>query len=436
MSKCRCKKKLSIRLKEYLKINEEKIRSAMNIFVFNCGSSSLKFKMISMPSGEELFGGEVQRIASKTSESSRIVYEAGGKEEVYFEDIKNHMEAFSGVMKIIEEKNNAKPDLFAHRLVKGGAEIINDSLLDESTFYCLDELKELAPIHNPPIIEVIKACRIMYPSIAQALVLDTSFHSTIPDYAYTYALPDELCSELGIKKYGFHGISHRFVSEEAAKYLNIPVEKFNAVSCHLGSGGASLCAVKNGKSIDNSMGFSPLQGLVMSTRCGNLDPAVLLKMLAYEEGNFSKVDKILNKKSGVLGLSGISSDIRDVIEAKSNDEKLEITFDIYLWRIKKYLGSYLTLLGKTDAIIFTDTIGETVPLVRESVCKNLDYFGIKLDEIKNKQVHSFPCDISLPGSKIRILVVKTNEELSIAKRAYRLMADKDSPVNTVYELNI
>ncbi len=403
----------------------------MNILVFNCGSSSLKFKMISMPSGKELFGGEVQRIASKTSEPSRIVFKTGGKEEVYFESIKSHVEAFSGVMKIIEEKSNVKPEMFAHRLVKGGAEIVNDSLLDESAFNCLDELKQLAPIHNPPIIEVVKICKVVYPGIEQALVLDTSFHSTIPDYAYTYSLPKELCKELGIKKYGFHGISHRFVSEEAAKYLNIRVEKFNAVSCHLGSGGASLCAIKNGKSIDNSMGFSPLQGLVMSTRCGNLDPAILLKMLAYEEGNFSKVDKILNKKSGVLGLSGISSDIRDIIKTMDYDERSKITFEIYLWRIKKYLGSYLTLLGKTDAIIFTDTIGETVPTVREAVCKDMDFFGIKIDKTKNNKVDTLPSDVSLHGSKIRILVIKTNEELSIAKSAYRLMAGKEFPVSCI-----
>lgn len=403
----------------------------MNIFVFNCGSSSLKYKMISMPSEKELFGGEVQRIASRTARPSQIIHEVDGGKEIFVESIKNHLEAFSEVMKIVEERGYAKPDIFAHRLVKGSKEIGKDALLDEASFAFLEDLKELAPIHNPPIIEVIKACKERCPEVPQAIILDTSFHSTIPDYAYTYALPKKLCEELGIRKYGFHGISHQFVSEEAADYLNIPVEKFNAVSCHLGSGGASLCAIKEGKSIDNSMGFSPLQGLVMSTRCGNLDPAVLLKMLAYEEGDFLKVNKILNKKSGVLGLSGISSDIRDIIRAKDNDAKSEITFEIYLWRIKKYLGSYLALLGKVDAIIFTDTIGETVPLVRKLVCSDMDFFGIKLDEMKNRHAESCPCDVSLPESKIRIIVVKTNEELSIAKRTYQLfrhealLAEKD-----------
>ena len=393
----------------------------MNIFVFNCGSSSLKYKMISMPSEEELFGGEVQRIASKTSEPSRIVHEENGSKEIFVESIKSHLEAFIEIMKIVEEKYGFKPDVFAHRLVKGGEGINKDLLLTDSSLSVLDKLKDLAPIHNPPIIGVIKECKIKYPEIPQVIVLDTTFHLTIPNYASSYALPKELCDELGIKKYGFHGISHQFVYEEAAEYLKIPLENFNAVSCHLGSGGASLCAIEGGRSIDTSMGFSPLQGLVMSTRCGNLDPAVLLKMLAYEEGDFSKVSSILNKKSGVLGLSGISSDIRDIIKHQRGDEKSRTTLEVYYRRIKKYLGSYLTLLGRTDAVIFTDTIGETVPLVRDLVCSDLDFYGIKLDEMKNGQTMSYPCDISLSKSEVRILVIKTNEELSIAKRTFQLL---------------
>ncbi len=402
----------------------------MNILVFNCGSSSLKYKMISMPEGKELFGGEVQRIASKTAKPSEIIHEAEGTKEIFVEDIKSHLEAFSEVMNIIEKKGYNKPDIFAHRLVKGSNQIGKDALLDEASFSFLEDLKELAPIHNPPIIEVIKACKENYPEVPQAVVLDTSFHLTIPDYAYMYALPQNLCKELGIRKFGFHGISHQYVSEEASKYLNIPLEKFNAISCHLGSGGASLCAIKGGKSIDNTMGFSPLQGLVMSTRCGNLDPSVLLKMLAYEEGDFSKVNKILNKKSGVLGLSGISSDIRDIIKAKEKDKKSAATLEIYLWRIKKYLGSYLTVLGKVDAIIFTDTIGETVPLIRELVCRNMDFFGIEIDEMKNRNVEKYPSEISSIESKIKIVVVKTNEELSIAKRACTLLENESVLVET------
>jgi len=393
----------------------------INIFVINCGSSSLKYKMITMPSGKELFGGEVQRIGSNTSEPSQIIHEVNGEKEVFLITIRNYIEAFKEVMNILEDSMDVMPDIIAHRLVKGEPVIKQDTLVDKLTVSSLDKLKELAPIHNPPIVEVIKSCMSRYPSLPQAVVLDTTFHSTIPDYASAYALPKKLCEDLGIKKYGFHGISHKYVSEEAAKYLNIPIESFNAISCHLGSGGASLCAINNGRSIDNTMGFTPLQGLVMSTRSGNLDPAIILRMVAYSEGNSSKVNNILNKRSGILGLSGSSSDIRDIIADAENNSRAQATLDVYLWRIKKYLGEYLILLGRTDSIIFTDTVGETMPLVREQVCKDLEYWGIKLDKIKNKKVKTYPSDISDSKSTIRILVVKTNEELSIARSAYNLI---------------
>ena len=394
----------------------------MNIFVFNCGSSSLKYKVLSMPSEKELCGGEVQRIASKTAEPSRIVHAINGNKYIIVKRINSYVGAFNAVMKIVEENTDITIDIFAHRLVKGGHVIIGDMFLDEIAYLTLDDGKEFAPIHNPPIIEIIKECKNKYPQIPQAVILDTSFHSTIPDYASIYPVPKKLREELGIKKYGFHGISHQYVSEGAAAYLNIPIDNFNAVSCHLGSGGASLCAIKGGKSIDNSMGFSPLQGLVMSTRCGNIDPSVVLKMAAYSEGNFSKVNKILNKKSGILGLSGISSDIRDIInKTKIDDIKAQTTFEVYLWRIKKYLGSYLSIIGNTDALIFTDTIGESVPVVRELICKEMNYFGIVLDEESNKSATEFPSDIASAESKIHIIVIKTNEELSIAKRTYQLL---------------
>jgi acetate kinase len=382
--------------------------------------------MISLPDEHEILGGEVQRIASKTSEPSRIVHQENGKEEIIIKNITTYEEAFSEVMKIIENKGSIFPDVFAHRLVHGGTEFTEDTIINADDFESLDKLRNLAPIHNLPVIQLIKECNRKYSNTLQVIVLDTAFHSTIPDYAYTYPLPKKLREELGIRKYGFHGISHQFVSEEAAKYLNIPFENFNAISCHLGSGGASLCAIVAGKSVDNTMGFSPLQGLVMSTRCGDLDPSIILKMIAYSAGDFSKVNDILNKKSGVLGLSGLSSDIRDIIlkTETSNDKRYKTTLELYFRRIKKYLGAYLTLVGSTgklDAIIFTDTIGELIPQVRKSVSENLEFFGVKLNEMKNNSVAEYPTDISEDGSKVRILVIKTNEESAIAKRSYLLM---------------
>jgi acetate kinase len=403
----------------------------MNIFVLNCGSSSLKYKMISMPSGEEIFGGEVQRIGSKTSELSRIIHLNSkikadhkiDKPETVIKKIDGYEEAFLEVMEIVKMEADSLPDIIAHRFVHGGMEFPENKILLPEDRQKLEKVKDLAPIHNPPVIKLIIKCWSDYPEIPQAIILDTAFHSTIPEYARTYAIPDYLRDDLGIRKYGFHGISHQYVSEEAARFMNSSPERFNAVSCHLGSGGASLCAIAGGKSIDNSMGYSPLQGLVMSTRSGDLDPAIILKMLAYSTGDYEQVNTILNKKSGVLGLSGVSSDIRDIIRSVQDgaNERSKRTFDVYTWRIKKYLGSYLTIVGRTDALIFTDPIGETVPIVRESLCTDMECFGIKLDKKKNDSVADFPADIGDAGSPVRILVVKTNEELAIAKRAYQLM---------------
>jgi len=395
----------------------------MKIFVLNCGSSSLKYRMISMPGGEELFGGEVERIGSKTSQSSRIVHREKGVELVRPVSVSSYAEAFAQITETIEKNSDFRPDAIAHRLVQGGMEFPSSKVITESELPLLDKIKDLAPIHNPPVIELIGECRRLHPEVPQVVVLDSAFHSTIPEYAATYPLPKALRLELGLRKFGFHGISHQFVAEEAAEFLHIPINEFNAVSCHLGTGGASLCAIVRGKSVDNSMGFSPMQGLVMSTRCGDLDASAILKMIAYSNGDFEEVNRALNKESGLLGLSGTSSDVRDIISRAraTGDERAEIAVDVYTWRIKKYLGAYLTVVGKADAVIFTDTIGETVPYVREAVCTGMEYFGLKIDEWKNNKVSAFPFDIAAESSKVRIVVVRTNEELAIARTAYQLL---------------
>ena len=375
-----------------------------------------------MPSGEEISGGEVQRIGGKTAESSRIVHRGSKGESVRRVTVSGYREAFTEVMKKLASESGPSPDIFAHRLVQGGTEFPSNTIIRDDDFESLELIKGLAPIHNPPVVEIIEECRRAYPDIPQAVVLDTAFHSSIPGYAYTYPIPLDVAGQLGIRKYGFHGISHQYVTRATSEYLHIPIEELNAVSCHLGSGGASLCAVVGGKSVDNTMGFSPLQGLVMSTRCGDLDPALILKLIAYSGGDYSKVNDLLNKRSGVLGLSGVSSDIRDVISRaiRTDDERAQLTLDVYLWRVRKYLGAYLAVVGHADAIVFTDTIGESVPYVREAVCRNLDFFGVRLDEWKNKEISRYPADISTRDSRVRIIVVKTNEELAIAKNAYEL----------------
>ena len=392
----------------------------MKILVFNCGSSSLKYRLIEMPSEKQLANGEAQRVGPKTLEPARIIHKRGEVEKIHFVEMPNHFAAFKEVMKLLSEDKSLVPDAIGHRLVHGGTTFSHHVIVDAEILSQINELKDLAPLHNPPAIELVNACNEIYPDLPQAAVFDTVFHSTIPDYAFTYALPKTLSEEFGFRKYGFHGISHQYVSQEAAKMLQKPANELNAVSCHLGSGGASLCAIINGQSIDNTMGFSPLQGLIMSTRCGDLDPAVTLKLLFQTEGDFKAVEDLLNKKSGVLGLSQMSADIRDVLAQVKEGSQLSSAGQVYLWRLRKYLGAYLAVVDRPDAIIFTDTIGETIPLVRWTMCTDMEQFGIIIDSKKNTAGAHLPIDIAAQESNVRILVIQTNEELAIARAAAEL----------------
>ena len=392
----------------------------MNILVFNCGSSSLKFRLIGFPDETECLGGEAQRVGPPTAEPSRIVYRINGSEKVQQIPMRNHHEAFEAVMNLIKTLGNNHIDAVGHRVVHGGNLFSKSSIMHTESIQQLAEISHLAPIHNPPAVKLIKACAERYPRLPQVAVFDTAYHSTIPESAYRYALPDSLYKEEGVRKYGFHGTSHRYVVEEAASFLGKAVDEINGVSCHLGSGGASLCAVQNGCSIDNTMGYSPLQGLVMSTRCGDIDPAIVLNLISEKMGDADLVESQLNKQSGVLGMSGISADIRDVFSRinapDKKDCRLEAAAGVYLWRIRKYLGAYLFLVEHPEVIIFTDTIGELEPSIRWAVCSNLECFGLQLDYDVNKSQHGFPSLISHPSSKIKALVIATNEELAIARQ--------------------
>ena len=398
----------------------------MNILAVNCGSSSLKYRLIEMPAARELAGGEAERVGPRTAEPARILHRVGGREEARQVEMPDHGAAFDQVMSLLARDAALTPEAVGHRLVHGGRLFRENVILDAPSFANLDKVAPLAPIHNPPAIRLIHACRERYPELPQAIIFDTAFHSTIPDYARTYALPEAIRSGMGLRKYGFHGISHQYVVGEAARLLEIPLARFNAVSCHLGSGGASLCAVVGGKSVDNTMGYSPLQGLLMSTRCGDLDPGVSMQFLARAGGDFGAVDKALNSRSGVRGLSGLSADIRDVVKRRATgaweDARLDRTLQVYLWRIRKYLGAYLTVVGAAHAVLFTDTIGERVPLIRHGVCAGMQAFGLKLDEARNADPGPLPVDIAAPDSDVRALVIATNEELAIARATYKLMS--------------
>ncbi|MCE5271858.1 acetate/propionate family kinase [bacterium] len=397
----------------------------MKILVLNCGSSSLKYRLIDMPSEQELAGGEAQRVGPLTAEPSRIYHHNGRQKKEVVVPMPDHAEAFRQVIRLLDSTGMGLPDALGHRLVHGGTLFDRDSLLTHELATHLDELAPLAPIHNPPTIALIQACAALYPDLPQVLVPDTAFHTCIPDYAADYALPRELTGPMGLRKFGFHGISHGYVTAEAARILDVPPERFNAVSCHLGSGGASLCAVRGGHSVDNSMGWSPLQGLVMSTRCGDLDPAVTLRLIERAGGNCEAVEKILNRSSGLLGLSQVSADIRDILRALEKDTpadpEMALAAQVYLWRLRKYLGAYLLAAGPCQAVIFTDTIGETVPLVRWAVCSDMRCFGLELDPQKNLRPGPLPSDISTPESPVRILVVATNEELAIARQSWNTL---------------
>lgn len=403
--------------------SEVPVGSTQHILVFNCGSSSLKYSLLEMPREREITRGEAQRVGPVTSEPARIIHRVEGREETVFRPMPSHVAAYDEVMRLFERDGLPTPDAIGHRLVHGGREFSGAaSLLTPEADSALDKVAELAPIHNPPAIQLARGCHSRAPQLPQVLVFDTSFHGTIGEAARTYALPRELREGLGIRKYGFHGISHQYVVTEAAKILRVPLGELNLVSAHLGSGGASLCAVVGGRSIDNTMGYSPLQGLIMSTRCGDLDPALTLQLLAQAHGDARAVEAQLNHKSGVLGLSDTSADIRDVLAAYGRGGGLDEVGQTYLWRQRKYLGAYLSLAAPARAIIFTDTIGETVPAVRAALCAGMEAFGIELDDAANRAGGDLPLDVATPHSRVRLLVIATNEELSIARATYQELA--------------
>ena len=403
----------------------------MNVLVFNCGSSSLKYCLFKMPEETELAGGEAQRVGFKTTEAARIVHRSfGGRENTFFVEMADHSAAFVEVMKLLESEcgPGQAPGVVAHRVVHGGGRFDRSVVVTQEVLTYLEATQNLAPIHNPPAIRLMQACSLRYAGLKQVAVFDTAFHATIPDYAARYPLPRDIGESVGIRKYGFHGISHEYVTGEAARLIGKPLGRFSGVSCHLGSGGASLCAVVNGRSVDNTMGFSPLQGLVMSTRCGDLDPAVALQLVAEEMGDGGAVEELLNKRSGVLGLSGISGDVRDVLRRANSggreSERARRAVEVYSWRIRKYLGAYLAVVGSADAVIFTDTIGESLPELRWAVCTGMDAFGLVIDADRNRNVSELPADVAADDSYVRALVVHTNEELAIARAGVSALSER------------
>ena len=396
----------------------------MKILVINCGSSSLKYQLIDMETEELMAKGLVERIGI---EGSRIKHETIGKEKKTIETpMQDHKRALELVMESLtnEEYGAIKSldeiDAVGHRVVHGGEDFAKSVVIDEKVLKGIEDNVEIAPLHNPPNIMGIKACQRLLPNVKQVAVFDTAFHQTMPAESYIYALPYEYYEKYKIRRFGFHGTSHKYITNRAAEMLGKDVNEVNLITCHLGNG-SSICAVKNGKSIDTSMGFTPLEGLAMGTRCGDLDPAILPFIMEKENLSTDEINTLINKKSGVLGISGVSSDFRDIeADRDEGNKRAKLALDIFEKRVRGYIGSYMTELDHVDAIVFTAGVGENSIEMRESIVNGLKSLGIKIDPERNN-VRGEDKLISADDSSIKIFVIPTNEELMIARDTKELV---------------
>ena len=396
----------------------------MNILVINCGSSSLKYQLINSDTEAVLAKGLCERIGI---EGSQITYQpAGGEKEVTVSPMPTHTQAIQMVLDALtNEKNGVIKSLdevgaVGHRVVHGGENFTSSTLLTEEAMKAIEECNDLAPLHNPANLIGIRACQELMPNTPMAAVFDTAFHQTMPEEAYLYGLPYEYYENYKVRRYGFHGTSHSFVSKKAAELAGKPYEDLKIIVCHLGNG-ASLSAVKNGKSVDTSMGLTPLEGLIMGTRSGDMDPAIMEYIAKKENLDIAGVMNVLNKKSGVLGLSGVSSDFRDIEGAAAEgNERAAKALNAFNYRVIKYIGANAAAMDGVDVIAFTAGLGENDKNMRKAVCSHLSYLGVKIDDAAN-DVRGKDTIISAPDSKVMVMVVPTNEELAIARETLALV---------------
>lgn len=395
----------------------------MKVLVINCGSSSLKYQLIDMENEEVIAKGLAERIGI---EGSVLKHQPKGSDKISIErSMPTHKEALQTLMDALLDKEYGviksmnEISAVGHRVVHAGEKFADSVVIDDKVMAALKECIDIAPLHNPPNIMGIEACKEIMPNVPMVAVFDTAFHQTMPKEAYVYAIPYEYYDKYRIRRYGFHGTSHKYVSERAAAMLGKPLEELKIITCHLGNG-ASITAVDKGKSIETSMGFTPLEGLVMGTRSGDLDPAIVKFIADKENLSIAQVDTILNKKSGVLGISGVSSDFRDIEEAaKNGNERAKLALEVFVHRVKKYIGAYAAIMNGVDAVVFTAGLGENSDTMRREICKDMSFLGIELDEEKN-HVRGKETDISAAGSKVKVLLIPTNEELMIARDTKKL----------------
>lgn len=397
----------------------------MKVLVLNCGSSSLKYQLIDMSNEEVLCIGLVERIGI---EGSILKQEKDGVEGklVVEQPMKNHQDAIKLVLEgVVDPKFGGVKDIseveaVGHRVVHGGEKFASSVKINDEVMKALEECVELAPLHNPANIMGIEACEAILPGVPMVGVFDTAFHQTMPKKSYLYGLPHELYTKYGVRRYGFHGTSHKYVSQRAAEMLGKNVEDLKIITCHLGNG-ASVAAVDGGKCVDTSMGFTPLEGLIMGTRCGDIDAAILPFLMEKEGLDAKGLSDLMNKQSGVYGMTGISSDFRDIEGAAAKgDEKAQVALDAYVQRVQKYIGAYVAEMNGVDAVVFTAGVGENGIEIRESIASNMEFLGMNLDKEANK-VRGKETVISTEDSKVKILLVPTNEELMIARDTVALV---------------
>ena len=401
----------------------------MKTLVINAGSSSIKYQLYAMPETTVLAKGNLERIGEP---DSCLKHQHSGGSHTVQHKIADHEEGMSLILETLVDpsvgviSHIGEIDAVGHRVVHGGDEFTGSVIIDDNVIASIERFADLAPLHNPPNLTGIRAAQNMLPRVPQVACFDTAFHATIPEVAYMYALPYSLYDEHRVRRYGFHGTSHRYVARRAATLLGKGKYEVNLITCHLGNG-CSMAAVRAGRSIDTSMGLTPLEGLVMGTRCGDIDPAILF-YLTNKGYDIQSLNALCNKQSGLLGISGISNDMRNLTEqAEQGDDRACLAIDIFCYRVKKYIGAYSAALGTVDAVVFTGGIGENATDARARICSDLMQIGIELDEEKNLATHGTEAVISSDMSRTKLLIVPTNEEAAIAGDTYELTAAAVQP---------
>ncbi|MCX6251461.1 MAG: acetate kinase [Bacteroidetes bacterium] len=398
----------------------------MNILILNCGSSSIKYQLFNIEQQALLAKGIVEKVGLK---GSFLRHEKQNGEKVRLEgEVIDHQIGIEYLLGILVSKEHgcikelSEINAVGHRVVHGGERFQESSLINEETIKNVKLCIQLAPLHNPPNIKGILAMQTLLPEVPQVAVFDTAFHQTMPDHAFMYAIPYSLYKKYGIRRYGFHGTSHYYVARRACEILNVSIETLKIVTCHLGNG-SSMTAIMNGKSVDTSMGLTPVEGLIMGTRSGDMDLGVLTFMMEKEELSIGVANTLVNKFSGMLGVTGVSSDMREIEKAAENgNERAILGLKMYRYHIKKYIGSYAAAMGGLDLIIFTGGIGENDPVTREECCKGLEFMGVEFDSKTNAGVRGKEIILSTPTSKVKVMTIPTNEEMIIAEHTYRIVS--------------